>query len=380
MTPPARPEAGQQPAAGRRSGPPATVLFVGPDPHKPGGVATFCRSVFPELRFPAEYFVRGTSSPSAGIPARAVRPVGDYAAFARRLRDDRYRIVHLNLSLSRVSVLRDRGFVHAAKHAGRAVVLGIHGWNRRFFDAALRSRRGGVRRLLTAADRIFVANADARRGLEAAGYGDVVEVVPAVIEAELVDDLHFDDLEAGRRGPPVLLFLARLEPSKGALETVEAFERVKRRLPEAELLVAGAGSVAVEVENLVKRRQIGGVRLLGHVTGEAKVDAFRRATLYLLPSTHDEGMPHSLVEAMAFGLPVIVSPVGGVRDFFVDGEMGLLSRSSDPGELAWLAQELIDDPERCRRVGRRNFAFARAEFSAAGVASRFDAAYGRLID
>ncbi len=353
------------------------VLFVGPDPDKGGGIATFCRSVFPEIRFPAAYFARGTSSGPSRVGARLVKPVGDLRAFTRVLRDERYRVVHLNLSLSRVSVLRDRGFVAAAKRADRAVVLGVHGWNQRFFDAAMRSRLGGVRRFLSAADRIFVVNRDARDSLRSSGYGDAVEVVASALETSLVAGVRREDLEASRHGPPRLLFLARLEASKGILETIRAFESVKRRYPEAELLIAGEGGAAPEAAEYVRRRAIEGVRFLGHVTGDQKRDVLRHATLYVLPSSHDEGMPHSVIEAMAFGLPVVTRPVAGVRDFFVDREMGSVC-GEDADSLSGAIIALLDDPAARVRIGRRNFAFAREVFAADKLAARFDATYRRL--
>jgi glycosyltransferase involved in cell wall biosynthesis len=356
---------------------PAKVAFCGPHLHKPGGIATFCRAVYPALRFPAEYFARGAPAPSAPITARLVGPVGDYRAFGRLLEDQSYRVVHLNLSLSRVSVLRDRGFAAAAKRADRALVLAIHGWNQRFFEGAMNGRLGGVRGLLSAADKIFVVNRDARRSLETAGYGEQVEVVPSVLETSLVEGARLEELEAARSGPPVVLFLARLEASKGILQTIKAFEAAKRRHPDIELVVAGEGGAAAEAADYVRRRAVADVRFLGYVTGTRKKDAFRRASVYVLPTDHHEGMPHSLIEAMAFGLPVITCPAPGVRDFFADGEMGFLC-GGDAESLATKMIDLLEDGRARRRIGEHNFAFARRAFSAASVSARFDEAYERL--
>ncbi len=354
------------------------VLFVGPNRQKPGGVATFCRAVFPALRTPADYFSRGSATP-ASRSARLFKSAGDYVSFGRQVRGGRYRLVHLNLSISRVSVFRDRGFAEVAKRTGMALVLCIHGFNQRYFDATVHARRSGLRNLLSSAGRVFVVNRDAACSLEAAGFGSTVDVVSSVLESELVEGTDIDDLERARGRHPVILFLARLEPFKGVQETIEAFEIVKRRCSDAELLIAGEGSAADDVAASVSRRGLQGVSLVGHLDGEAKTAAFRRASVYVLPSFHDEGMPHSLIEAMAFGLPVVTRRVAGVRDFFVDGRMGFASETGAPEELADRLLALIENPLLSRRIGRHNFAFARREFSAVTVAARFDQAYRQLV-
>ncbi len=79
------------------------------------------------------------------------------------------------------------------------------------------------------------------------------------------------------------------------------------------------------------------MRFLGHVSGAAKTQAFRAADIYLFTSLA-EGMPNSVLEAMAFGLPIVTRPVGGIRDFFEDGRMGYATDSLDSGDYTELPQ------------------------------------------
>ena len=116
------------------------------------------------------------------------------------------------------------------------------------------------------------------------------------------------------------------------------------------------------------------VRFVGYVSGEDKAGELRRADCYVFPS-YEEGMPISVLEAMAFGLPVITRPVGALADFFEDGVMGYMTESKAPGVLAGLMQKLLDDPAARERMGQYNQQFAWEHFSAAAVTGLLETIY-----
>jgi len=94
----------------------------------------------------------------------------------------------------------------------------------------------------------------------------------------------------------------------------------------------------------------GRVEVPGPIAEEAKDAAFRAADIYVLPS-HVEGMPVGLLEAMSYGLPCVVTPVGGIASVVQDGVNGLLVPPRDSAALASAIEQLVEDPALRRRLG-----------------------------
>ena len=135
---------------------------------------------------------------------------------------------------------------------------------------------------------------------------------------------------------PTLAFAGRLTAQK-ALEV--AFEAV-RLVDGVTLLVAGDGPERERLERLAGPR----VRFLGAVDRQGVLELFAAADASLLSSSW-ENFPHTVVEALAVGTPVIATAVGGVAEVVRDGENGLLVRAADPAALAGAIARFFGDPE-----------------------------------
>ena len=105
-----------------------------------------------------------------------------------------------------------------------------------------------------------------------------------------------------------------------------------------------------------------------------------RSHVFILPTYHGEGMPHSVLEAMGFGIPVITRPVGGVIDFFEHGKMGFITESKDPVVLAELIETLVDDAELRREMAIYNFKYTQQRFLSSIVAKRLERIYKDTIN
>lgn len=90
-------------------------------------------------------------------------------------------------------------------------------------------------------------------------------------------------------------------------------------------------------------------------------------------------MPSSVLEAMAFGLPVITRPVGGLKDFFEDGKMGFITESKAPEAFADLMEKLITDCDDRKKIARYNQRYAREHFMASKVAKRIENIYREIL-
>jgi glycosyltransferase involved in cell wall biosynthesis len=148
----------------------------------------------------------------------------------------------------------------------------------------------------------------------------------------------------------VLIQVARLDYLKDHATAIRTIERVAGRCPRARLVLVGDGPERGAIEDLVRQRAMGeNVRLLGQRDDVPRLLA--AADIVLLTSI-SEGIPLTLIEAMAAGRPVVSTRVGGVAEVVADGQTGLLAPAGDAAALAEHVLRLAVDPGRRDRLAR----------------------------
>jgi len=149
-----------------------------------------------------------------------------------------------------------------------------------------------------------------------------------------------------------VLLPARMLWDKGVGEFIDAAKDLKARGVEAEFLLAGnadsGNPTAILEQQLVEWSTSGVVRWLGHISDMAEL--YRTVHLVVLPS-YREGLPTSLTEAAAYGLPLIATNVPGCKDVVTDGVNGFLVPVKDSRALATSILKLYENRELCRRFG-----------------------------
>ena len=105
--------------------------------------------------------------------------------------------------------------------------------------------------------------------------------------------------------------------------------------------------------------------------GEAKIKALENADVYLFPS-YFEGMPNSVLEAMAMGIPVVTTNVGGLADFFKNEKMGYIIETLEPIVLAGCVEKLFADIELRKQISETNIQYAKENFSLEVVLKRLE--------
>jgi len=174
-----------------------------------------------------------------------------------------------------------------------------------------------------------------------------------------------------------ILYLARLEKEKGVMELLEAVRRLLNDGADIFLTVAGDGPMMGAVRAAVSEFGEYGdrVEIAGYVRGDRKIDMLNSHHIYCFPTSYGEGMPNSLLEAMAFGMPIITCPVGGIRDFFIDGEMGVLLREVNPDDVVNALASLVSDQARLALMARKNHSYAMNNFLASTAAEMLRSTY-----
>jgi glycosyltransferase involved in cell wall biosynthesis len=175
---------------------------------------------------------------------------------------------------------------------------------------------------------------------------------------------------AGRSpGPPIFLHAGRLIPKKGLAVTIDAFARVVRELPGARLWIAGEGPLRGELEAQIARLGLAGaVELLGFLDAAELLGRLHRADLFVHPSVKTasgdrEGIPNSMLEAMATGLAPLTTRHAGIPEAVRDGENGWLVPEGAIAELAermlWCARNrdaVVAAGRRARELVEREYA------------------------
>lgn len=176
---------------------------------------------------------------------------------------------------------------------------------------------------------------------------------------------------------PVVGNAARLVAGKNHHRFLEVAAAVLARHPGAHFVLAGGGPLYAELGE--RRRQLGldgRVHLLGE-RGDVP-DLLGALDVFLLTSDR-EGMSNTTMEAMAAGLPCVVTDAGGTRELVVHGATGFVCASGQAAEMAERVGELLDDPTRRRRLGEQGRARVAAEFSPGALAESTAALYRRLL-
>lgn len=176
----------------------------------------------------------------------------------------------------------------------------------------------------------------------------------------------------------VALFLGSISRDKGVFDLIAAWQPVLEIFPDARLVIAGEGAaMAAARERVAALGLAHAITLPGWVSGDAKHEWMAQADICVLPS-YFEGMPMSLLEALAAGMPCVASAVGGIPELLRDGVEGRLVR---PGDIKGLAQALVDvfsDEARYAAMSRAALARFADEFSADVVMPRLETLYAQL--
>ena len=170
--------------------------------------------------------------------------------------------------------------------------------------------------------------------------------------------------------------VAALERRKAHDVLLHALAATLSKLPPLRVLFCGDGSERAALARLTRELGLESrVRFLGELGQVA--DVLAALDLFVLPSRH-EGLGVAVLEAMAAGVPVVASAVGGLPEAVDDGRTGLLVPPEDPRALGVAIAELAADVERARRMGIAGRARVLAEFSMERMADAYEALYTEL--
>lgn len=362
------------------------VLLAGHLAPPLGGIATFCRDLLESrLRELVELDFVQTSARGRDLAATGTAnlrniagAVKDLGRFARAYAGSRPAIAHICTAVG-ASFLKNGLCVVWARLKGGRVVLHPHCSFDRLY-AGPRLWKWYCRRIFRLSSAVIVLSKewDALRDLLP---GLEIRYLPNAI------DLRPYRALAGKRQPPDdrplrILYLGHLGAAKGTFDLLEAFRALDPAGRRLELELVGDVldvreearlAAAVAADPGAGKRTI----RVPPVSGRDKWDSFGRADIFVFPS-HAEGMPLTVLEAMASGLPVVAAAVGGIPELVTEGETGLLIPPGDPARLAGALGRLVSDAALRSGMGRRGLDLA-GDHDMDVYAGDLAAIYGAII-
>lgn len=301
------------------------------------------------------------------LPMRGPWDMIAIARLAALVRRERVSLVHTHSSID--------GWIGgmAARLTGVPVVRTRH--------VSIAIRRGWNPVYTRLADRVITSGEAIRRIVLQAGVKpERVIAIPAGVHLEAFPfGARSKDLAASLGlGSPVFGSIAMFRGSKGHAHLIEAFGLVRAAHPGASLLLVGEGIRRAWVEGLAREAKLGDAVVF---TGfRQDVPALLGCMdCFVLASTRTEGVPQSLLQAFAAGVPVVASGIGGVPEVVTDGVTGLLVKPESAPELAQAMESVVADPGAAARRARAARALAESRFSHTAAVARLIELYESVL-
>ena len=302
---------------------------------------------------------------------KLLRMVWAYLRFAFFMLTGQVGLVHAHVA-SRASFWRKAPLLRWAQQAGVPTVVHLHGAEFRQFyeDECSSEQQQRIRKIFECAS-LSIGLSDVWSNWIANTFpGATAIALPNPIEVPPEENLN------ATRDHGVVLSLGELGHRKGTFDLIRATASMP---PEQRwhLRLGGNGEVDAAGALAVELGMRDHLHLLGWITGADKARELSRASVYALPS-YNEGLPMSLLEAMAHGLPVVATPVGGIPEAITDGVEGFLIPPGDVEALKLRLQQLCENPAMAARMGAAARQKAIKCFSAAALVPKLEKIYTDL--
>lgn len=357
--------------------PKVLILVPAETAHAHGGVKNYYQVLKDYFSLPVSYSYRGTRELpyTRNLFTECLRLLKDYISFFNNVIVKNIQIVHINTSLGSRSIFRDLIFAIYAKMLRKKCIVFFRGWSNEAEELMKNKYKWLFKLYLKNTDALITLSQKSKNTLKSMGYKKNIYLETTLVDDKLLDEFSINKKLKKSYKIITILFLARIEKEKGIFDTIEACDLLIQQGYSIRLLIAGSGRAEKEVLEKIKNNEY--IEFLGYVSGEDKSRTYIESDLYVLPS-YTEGMPNSVLEAMAFGLPVIVTPVGGLKDIIKEGVNGYFVQFGDSSMLAETIIKLIDNINLMNQMALYNYNDAQ-NYYASRVVKRIENIYREVV-
>jgi glycosyltransferase involved in cell wall biosynthesis len=300
--------------------------------------------------------------------------------FQKRIEEFKPDIIHLNMPVYPRALLREYLFLKIAKRNQISVIASMHGWERSFEKKII---KGGIwrkfaKRIFLSIDRFIELSASFKRNLIDLGVKDnKIYVISTFAESS-----KYHPVKKVFSPPFNVLFCGRFAANKGHLKLLNAIPEVIEKHPDTRFIFVGSGSEFRRLEEKANEMNINeNLELTGFISLEEKINQFKKSHIFVYPSYYGEGFPTVILEAMASGLVLVTTPVGGLVDALEDGKQGLIIKSMPPKpeEIAEKIIRLIENPELMKGMSENNLKEAKEKYDVKVVTRNIGKIYSELV-
>ncbi len=354
---------------------PRPVLVISYLPPTPGGIATWAgilRIGAPKTR--RRFLFERVGGPRSGdrgwAALKILHAVRLVVGLMRRLVLNRPQLVHLNSCVSPLGVWRDLLVASLVRVCRLPLVVHYHGSLPDLMNRLSPRSRLGLRGLMRMASVNIAVTRASEALLKSQCPASRSAYLPNFVEDEWRDRAAAK-AEVGNGARPRAVYAGRLSVDKGTIDLLGA----ARRLPHVDFVLMG--EVSKEVRRAVEEAPTN-VTATGHLARDEVLERFLESDLLVFPS-HREGSPNAVLEAMAAGLPVVSTRVGGLPELIDDGRGGYLVSPAAVEELTDAVSRLVADRECARRMGRHNCTICFEKFSFSVVFESLSTIYDEIV-
>lgn len=312
----------------------------------PGGMSSVVRywsNYIEDLQYYAE-FKEGSNVVKILVFLRALVLI-----FFRLLYDRSIKIVHIHTAEG-TDFKRNSIIIRISKIFNKKVVIHSHGATFvEYYDGCDEKGKEWIRKILDITDLIIVLSESWKKWFHEIGVPDSKLIILHNITAyPQITDVNKNENKVR------LIFLGEIGPRKGVFDLLEAIAQHKEMLKDKIELHIGGNKMESELLDFLNKNDLGSfVYFDGFVYGEKKNKLLNWANVFILPS-HNEGLPISILEAMAYRLPVISTPVGGIPEV-VDNSNGILVEPGNKDEIFNAINYYIKNREMISKHGEEGF-------------------------
>ncbi len=330
-----------------------------------GGVANHFQGLDPHWTIEMNYLTIGRRK---YLPAY-VTIIPDILKLFFVLLFHKYDLILINTSLKRIPIFRDSMHVLISKFFCTKIVVFFHGWDSDY-ESQLNLSHKRFMNVFNKSSLIYVLSSEFKNSLVKMGISVPIKLTTTKVSDSLINNFDISIRTDGH--VKSLLFMARVEKDKGVDISIKTFQELKVMYPDLKLYVCGTGNYLDEMKKYVEQNRIADVFFMGFVKGDERIKFFKQSQIFLLPTTHGEGMATSVLEAMAMGMVVITRPVGGVVDFFENKKMGYLIESTETADYVHIIGQVIKHPHHVSEICVHNYKYAKEHFLASKVAQQLE--------
>lgn len=344
------------------------ICMVVPDRLVKGGIASVVNG-YREHDFSGKCEVSYIESYRNGSKwEKLAKALKGYLLFFREMILNKPDIVHIHSSFG-PSFYRKMPFIYMACFRGVPVINHIHGAEfETFYLKASDRKKRRIRKVYGKCTMLIALSEEWKRNLESVVSPEKITVIENYCK---IPDL------SGTEKKKQILFLGEIGKRKGCYDIPEIYGRVLEKGERLPLIMAGDGELA-EVKKLFEDRDLlESVSFPGWVRGADKNKCLKESGIFLFPSYY-EGMPMAVLEAMAYGMAIVTTRVGGIPHLLEDGVNGYLC---EPGDIEGLSKRLLElskDGDKRRKMGERARQKAIEEYSMESHIKKLMDLYGRV--